>query len=91
MKQSVGERTRERILKAGLKLWPDVTPSSIAQELNMTHPAIIYHFPYGLKGAVADYAVEKGHSKVIVQLVVWRHKAIKKLSASERIRHFKSI
>lgn len=92
MKQSAGEKTREKILQAGVKLWPHVTFHNVAGLSGLTPPAVLYHFPNGtLKDAVAEYAVEVGESKVIVQLMAADHKAAKKLSPADRIRHFNAI
>ena len=85
-----GEKTRESILKAGLELWPDVTPSTIAAELGITHAAVLYHFP-NVKEAVAQYAVENDCSSVIVQMLATNHKLVRDMPASERLRHFSSL
>lgn len=89
MKQQ-GENTRTRILESGLKLWPNVTPSSIAADLGITHAAVLYHFP-DVKEAVAQYALEVDCSRVIVQLLASNHKLVKSMSGSERLRHFAAI
>lgn len=92
MKQSHGERTKERILKAGLRTWPGVGLKAVAKAAGMTHPAILYHFPQGtLKNAVADYAVKTGHSRVVLQLIASGHEAAEKLSPAERIKHFNAV
>jgi len=92
MKQSAGERTRERILKAGVELWPDVTLQAVADKVGLTHPAILHHFPQNtLKDAVAEHAVETGDSNVIVQLFASTHPATAKMTESELAAHFKSL
>lgn len=92
MKQSHGEKTKERILKAGIQLWPYLTLQGVAYLTGISKPAVFYHFPDGsLKNAVADYAVQVGVSKVVVQLIAAKHSAIKTMSPSERCRHFKAI
>lgn len=85
-----GEQTKEAILKAGLELWPDVTPSTIAAKLGITHAAVLYHFP-NVKEAVAQYAVETDCSPVIVQMLATNHKQVRDMPASERLRHFSSL
>ena len=85
-----GAKTRELILQSGLKLWPNVTPSSIAADLGITHAAVLYHFP-DVKEAVAQYALEVDCSRVIVQLLASNHKLVKSMSGSERLRHFAAI
>lgn len=85
-----GEQTKEEILKAGLELWPDVTPSTIAAKLGITHAAVLYHFS-NVKEAVAQYAVDNDCSKVIVQMLATNHKLVKDMPAAERLRHFTAI
>lgn len=85
-----GEQTKEAILKAGLELWPNVTPSTIATKLGITHATVLYHFS-NVKEAVAQYAVEKDYSPVIVQMLATNHKLVKNMPASERLRHFSSL
>ena len=85
-----GEQTKEEILKAGLELWPDVTPSTIAAKLGITHATVLYHFP-NVKEAVAQYAVETDCSPVIVQMLATNHKLVRDMTAAERLRHFSSL
>lgn len=91
MKQSAGDKTKEKILTAGVELWPNVTPFAVARKIGMTHPAVLYHFPNNLSDAVAEHAVKIGASSVVVQLMAANHPAADKLSAAERIRHFNAI
>lgn len=84
--------TKERILKAGCKLWPDVTYEAVGNMTGISRQAVQHHFPQGiLKYTVAEYAIEKGQSKVIVQLMAAGHTAADKLSPAERIKHFNAI
>ena len=85
-----GKQTKEEILKAGLELWPDVTPSTIAAKLGITHAIVLYHFP-NVKEAVAQYAVDNDCSKVIIQMLATNHKLVKDMPAAERLRHFSSL
>ena len=85
-----GEQTKEEILKAGLELWPDVTPSTIARKIGITHTAVLYHFS-NVKEAVAQYAVDNDCSPVIVQMLATNHKLVKDMPAAERLRHFTAI
>lgn len=85
-----GEQTRTAILKAGLKLWPDVTPSTVANALSITHATVLYHFD-NVKEEVAKYAIDIGYSPVIVQLLANNNKLVKDMSASERLRHFAAL
>lgn len=83
--------TKEKILKAGVSIWPDVTVCAVARAAGISHPLVVYHFPVGLKDAVAEYAVEKGESRVIIQLLASGHKAAMHLSPAARRRHFEAI
>lgn len=90
MKKTTGQITKEKILKAGLELYPNITLEAVARKAGLTsHQVILYHFPKGsLKPAIIDHAVETKNSKIIVQLMAADHAAVKDLSASERIKHF---
>ena len=85
-----GENTRTRILETGLKLWPDVTPSSIANAMGITHATVLYHFS-DIKEAVAQYALDTDCSRVIVQMLASNHRLVKDMKGSERLRHFANI
>ena len=92
VKQSHGDKTREKILKAGLKIWPNVTLSNIGRETGLTHAAISYHFPLEeLRDRVAQYAVIMGESRVIVQLIAQNHPAVAHMTAGEKSAHFFTI
>ena len=92
-KKTVGQKTKDRILKAGLECWPDVTLEAVAKQAEIkSHQVVLYHFPNGtLRDAVAQYAVETGHSKVIVQLIGSGHTAVEDLSPTDRAKHFKKV
>lgn len=92
IKQSHGEKTRLKILNAGVELWPDVTLSKVADKINMTHAAVLYHFPMGtLKNRVAEHAVAIGESRVIVQLIAKNHPAVDHMTAGEKSAHFFTV
>lgn len=84
-----GEITREKILKAGVKMWKEsnvpITANSISRRMGITAPAVYYHFPYGIKDAVAEYALEKKDVYVVAQLIVTSHPLVRDLSPSERM------
>lgn len=65
---------------------PDsVTANGIAKRLGMkSHATVLYHFPHGVKDAVAEYAVSQQEARVIAQLIVTGHRAVEGLSPSER-------
>lgn len=75
---------KNEILKAGLKLWPNVTASSVAKALNVTHAAVIYHFP-DVHTAVAEYAIKTRYLPVVVQLIASGHPACTVMSDEEMI------
>lgn len=85
-----GKRTRELILESGLKLWPDVTPSTIAADLGVTHATVLYHFS-DVKNAVAQYALDTDCSKVVVQMLASNHPLVKNMKGEERLRHFARV
>lgn len=84
--------TRDKCLKAGLKLWPNVTAVAVGKAVGLTHSAVLYHFQNNsLKDAVAAYAVERGDKRVMAQLIVSRHKAVKGLSAEDKREILESV
>lgn len=85
--------TKERILDAGVDLWPDITLKAVADAADLKHTAVLYYFPTvsALKTAVARHAVEKGNSRVIVQLLAQKHPSVKDMPPAQRIHHFNSI
>lgn len=85
-----GENTRIRILESGLKLWPDVTPSTIAADLGIAHSTVIHHFE-NVKDAVAQYALDTDCSLVVVQMIASNHKLVRNMKGSERLRHFARV
>lgn len=92
-KKTVGQKAKEKILKAGLTCWPKVTLEGVAKAAKLqSHNAVLYHFPSGtLRDAVAEYAVETGCSKVIVQLIGSGHSAVLDLSPTDRNFHFDAV
>lgn len=85
--------TKERILKAGLKLWPDVGPRAIGRALDMSHARVLYYFGNAadLSDAIANYAVAQGNSKVIVQLIAVGHSAVRKMKTELRHKYVDTI
>lgn len=83
-----GEKTRQKILETGLEMWlknpNSVTANGIAKRMGLVHSAILYHFPDGVKDAVAAYALEQGNAQVIAQLIVNRHELVAGMSSAER-------
>lgn len=88
-----GDKIKDKILNAGLKLWPDVSARGIGRELKLTHSAVLYHFgnSKALGEAVASHAVAMGKSAVIVELIAQRHKSVAAMPDKERQRHLKAI
>jgi methylmalonyl-CoA mutase cobalamin-binding subunit len=91
--KSHGDKVKLKILDAGVSLWPDVSARSIGRRLNMTHSAVLYHFGdiSLLRDAVANYAVEKNKSAIIVSLIAQGHSCVASMSDAERQRHMKAI
>lgn len=91
MKQ--GEKTRIKILEAACSIWPVTNLAKIAEAAGLkSHRSVSYYFATEeLKDLVAEYAVNSGNSRVIVQLLAMDHIAIKSLSALERKKHLNKI
>lgn len=86
--------TRDKILDAGVALWPHVSPSSVAREMGLnSHVNVLYYFKttQALKDAVAQHAVDTGNSKVIVQLLAVGHTVVSKMRPTDRARHLKAV
>lgn len=85
--------TCEKILDAGVALYPDATLQKIADRVgNITRQGIHHHFPNGtLHDAIAEHAVRTKNSRVVLQLMASGHKAVESLSPSERIKHFNAV
>lgn len=90
---SHGKEIKKSILRAGLVLWPNVTARAIGRRLDMTHSNVLYHFDTvdNLVSAVANYAVEIGESRVIVQLIAAKHAAINGMKAADRAKYMATI
>lgn len=85
-----GDNLRKRILKAGLKLWPNVTVCNVARELGITHPNVSYYFKGKLKDAVIKHALEIGDSKIIAQLILNDDKAVRMMPEKIRQQYMKA-
>jgi len=86
--------TRDKILDAGVALWPHVSPSSVARAMGLnSHVNVLYYFKttQALKDAVAQHAVDTENSKVIVQLLAVDHKVVKNMRLTDRARHLKAV
>jgi len=87
------DEVKKRILETGVQLWPYATARAIGRELDLSHSAILYHFGSSdlLQLDVARYAVAKGDSKVIVQLLASGHPAVAEMTPRERKKYLSSI
>jgi AcrR family transcriptional regulator len=87
--------TKERILEAGIALWLEnpkkVNATSIGKHIGLTHGAVLYHFPNGVKDAVAEYALLIRESRVIVQLIASNHPAVHGMSKADIRYHLNSL
>lgn len=90
-----GDATKLRILKKGLKMWEkdpqSVNAHAISQQLGMTHGTVAYHFPYGVRDAVAEYALQVENVRVIAQLIVEDHKTVRNLAPCERAAYLAGV
>ena len=75
---------KNEILKTGLQLWPNVSASSIAKALNITHAAVIYHFP-DVRNAVAEYAIKTRYLPVVVQMIASGHPLCAQMTDDEMV------
>lgn len=84
---------KKRILNAALEQWPNINVRAIGRAVDMSHSAVLYHFgdAYKLKCAIVDYAIERGESNIIVQLIARNHPAIQSMSPEDKQRHFEAV
>lgn len=94
---TAGERQRDRIMHAGCAIWqinPEgVTCRAVARAAGINHATILYHYETteAFKDALADYAVQRGISRIIAQLIATNHPAVSRLSAAERADHLGTL
>ena len=92
-KQNRGDSTRTRILKAGIRMWKkdpaSVNAHAISKYIGMTHGTVMYHFPYGVRDAVAEYALEIKDPVIIAQLIATGSALVKNMAPSERTEYMK--
>ncbi len=88
-----GSNVKRKILDAAVKLWPNASARKIADDIGVTHGAVLYHFDgsTGLQNAIADHAVCFGHSKIIVHLCSINHPAVAQMDDAERQRHMDAV
>lgn len=90
-----GEKTREKILEAGLKLWKydpsKVNARNIAKMINKTHVAVYHHFPHNIKKVIAAYGVRKEDSVVIVSLMLTGDPLVAHLTEDQKRKHLNAL
>lgn len=91
----MAKNTKERILEAGIKIWLrnplSVNAYAIAREMQIVHGTVLYHFPEGVRDAVAEYAVKTNNNKIIIQLIAAGHKSVELLDAEKRAEYVATI
>ena len=61
---------RNKILDAGLKVYPNVTITNVAKHMGVTIPAVFYYFRGDeIKDAVEEYAIQIDDKQVIAQMI----------------------
>lgn len=86
---------RDKILKAGLKLWrkdpASVSAREIGRMVGLSHSGVLYYFNGDLKDQIASYAIATQDVKVIAQLILMNHPAVSKLSKIERFDYIQKL
>lgn len=89
-----GQKIKQQILEAGVQLWHHdprkVNHRKVASLIGKAYSTVFYHFP-NLKQAVAEYALEKGDSVIIVHLILTSHELVKDMPAKEKEKHLKAL
>lgn len=92
-----GEKTRLKILNAGVKLWrtdaSKVSARNIGRQIDLTHGAVLYHFENAddMIKHIATHAVMTGDSKVIAQLIATNHCSVASMSKRRRNIHLNAV
>ena len=87
---SHGERVKASILEEGLKLWrvdpASVSARAIAQQLGVTHGAILYHFgtSFAMRSAIAAEAVRIADPVIVPMLIAAKHSAVASMARADR-------
>lgn len=93
MNPTRGDKTKLLILKTGLQMWKEnptsVNAYSISKRIKMTHGSIMYHFPYGVRDAVANYALEVKDPIVIGQLIAVGDPLVRDMSPSDKTEYMR--
>ena len=84
-----GARVKQRILEAGVALWPRASSRAIGRAVGLSHTAVLYHWNgiEGLEHAIAAHAVEIGDMRIVPVLITTKHPAAAKLTGRERSRY----
>jgi len=79
---------KNKILDAGLRVYPNVTITRIADDLGASKPAVFYHFRADeIKEAVEDYAVEIDDGYVIAQMITAKAEGVAHISDKEKLKY----
>lgn len=85
-----GVKTREKILRAGLEMWPNVTALGIAKKLTIKHTTVLYHFK-DVRKAVEQHGLDNDISKIIVYLIITNDKRVSNMSDTLKTEHFLKV
>lgn len=77
--------TREKILNAALKAWPDTTSRGVAKFTDLSHITVFHYYGDTLKDIVPAYALEVEDCDVIVKLIADKHPSVDHLTTEEKL------
>ena len=79
---------KNEILGAGLKVYPEVTLTKIAEVLGVSTPSIFYHFTAKeLKEAVEEYALKVDDRQVIAQMITAKNEQVAHMTDKEKLKY----
>ncbi len=79
---------KDKILKAGLKLYPNVTITSVADMLEVSKPSVFYHYRADeIKEAVEEHAVEIDDIQVIAMMITSMNERVDHMSNKDKLKY----
>lgn len=79
---------KTKILDAGLRLYPNVTITRVAELLEVSKPSVFYHFNAAeIKEAVEEYAVEIDDKQVIAQMITAKSGGVSHITDKDKLKY----
>lgn len=77
---------KNKILEAGLRTYPNVTITNVANYMGVSKPSVFYYFRANeIKEAVEEYALQVDDKSVIAQMITSKVERVGHLSEKEKM------